>query len=67
MVDSEAKRHCLVFPEGKGFLGGWALLAEKLRSIGILSRDETREADISHKTESKVGASRGRKRNPTLK
>ncbi|RVW43418.1 Protein SPIRAL1-like 1 [Vitis vinifera] len=37
MVDSEAKRHCLVFPEGKGFLGGWALLAEKLRSIGILS------------------------------
>ena len=61
VVDSEAKRHCLVFPEGKGFLGGWALLAEKLRSIRILSRDETREADISQKTENKVGASKGKK------
>ena len=27
VVDSNAKRHCLVFPEGKGFLEGWALLA----------------------------------------
>ncbi|RVX05985.1 hypothetical protein CK203_018663 [Vitis vinifera] len=46
---------------GKGFLGGWALLAEKLRSIGILSRDETREAEIPHKTESKDGAPKGKK------
>ncbi|RVX00178.1 hypothetical protein CK203_026678 [Vitis vinifera] len=61
VVDSEAKRHCLVFPEGKGFLGGWALLAEKLRSIGILSRDENREAEIPHKTESKNGAPKGMK------
>ena len=61
VVDSEAKRHCLVFPEGKGFLGGWALLVEKLHSIGIFSRDESREAYTSQKTESKVGASKGKK------
>lgn len=33
VIDLEAKRFCLVFPEGKGFIGGWATLAEKLRSL----------------------------------
>ena len=40
VVDSEVKKYCLVFPEGKGILGGWALLAEKLCSLGVLTRDE---------------------------
>ena len=42
VVDPESKRYCLVFPEGKGVLGGWVLLAEKLRFLGVLSRDEPR-------------------------
>ncbi|RVX01710.1 hypothetical protein CK203_024397 [Vitis vinifera] len=33
--DLEAKRFSLVFPEGRGLIGGWVLIAEKLRSLGI--------------------------------
>ena len=33
--DVEGKKHILFFPEGRGFLNGWALLAEKLRGLGI--------------------------------
>ena len=33
--DLEAKRFCLVFPEGKGLVGGWFLLAQKLRALGF--------------------------------
>ena len=33
--DLEAKRFCLVFPEGKGLVRGWFLLAQKLRALGI--------------------------------
>ena len=51
VVDSDTKRHCLVFPKGKGFLGGWALLAEKLHSLGISTHDEPREVFDSSKTE----------------
>ena len=36
--DSEAKRFCLVFPEGKGLVGGWFTLAQKLRALGITSQ-----------------------------
>ncbi|RVW64454.1 hypothetical protein CK203_061721 [Vitis vinifera] len=42
VVDSKSKRFCLVFPEGKGVLGGWVLLAEKLRFLGVLSREESK-------------------------
>ena len=56
MVDSKAKKYCLVFPEGKGILGGWVLLAEKLRSIGVSTRDEPRAVFVFSRTESKVGA-----------
>ena len=42
VVDPESKRYCLVFPEGKGILGGWVLLAEKLCFLGVLTRDEPR-------------------------
>ena len=33
--DVEGKKHRLFFPEGRGFLNGWALLAEKLRGLGL--------------------------------
>ena len=36
VLNIEAKRFCLVFPEGKGLLGGCATLTEKLRSLGVL-------------------------------
>ena len=66
VVDSNAKRHCLVFPEGKGFLGGWALLAKKLRSLGISTRDEPRKFLIPLRLRAEMGILRGRKKNPTL-
>ncbi|RVW59638.1 hypothetical protein CK203_103273 [Vitis vinifera] len=33
--DVEAKKYCLVFPEGKGLVGGWFLLAKKLRALEV--------------------------------
>ena len=34
--DVEAKRFCLIFPEGKGLSGGWNIMAEKLRVVGVV-------------------------------
>lgn len=31
----EGRLFSLVFPEGRGLIGGWALLANKLRSLGV--------------------------------
>ena len=56
VVDSKAKKYCLVFPEGKGILGGWATLAEKLHSLGVMTREEPKGVLDSNRTESKVGA-----------
>ncbi|KAL6323907.1 hypothetical protein AAG906_005904 [Vitis piasezkii] len=36
--DVEAKRFCLVFLEGKGLVGGWFMLAQKLRALGITNQ-----------------------------
>ena len=33
--DVEAKKFCLVFPKGNGLVGGWFLLAKKLRALGV--------------------------------
>lgn len=33
--DLEAKRFCLIFPEGKRLSGGWNILVEKLREVGV--------------------------------
>ena len=33
--DVEAKKFCLVFPEGNGLVGGWFLFAKKLRALGV--------------------------------
>ena len=35
--DVEAKRFCFVFSEGRGILGGWVKLAEKLCSLGVVT------------------------------
>ncbi|RVX21876.1 Mitogen-activated protein kinase 16 [Vitis vinifera] len=46
VLNIEAKRFCLVFPEAKGLLGGWATLAEKLRSLGVCIVVETKNAPM---------------------
>ena len=38
--DVEGKKHRLFFPEGRGFVNGWALLAEKLRGTGLKRQEE---------------------------
>nr|CAN79711.1 hypothetical protein VITISV_009623 [Vitis vinifera] len=43
VVDVEAKRFCLVFPEGKDVIGGWAILVEKLRALGIVTKKEDKD------------------------
>ena len=42
IVDVETKRFCLVVPEGKGLLGGWAFFAEKLRALGVVTQEEAK-------------------------
>ena len=53
--DMEAKRFSLVFPEGRGLIGGWVLLAEKLCSLGIHLLAE-------NKSGCRLGRSKGRKK-----
>lgn len=38
--DLEAKKFCLVFPEGKGIIRGWALLVEKLHFLRVSTLEE---------------------------
>ena len=40
VTDGEGKKHCLVFPEGRGFINGWGILAEKIRGLGVKPRQE---------------------------
>ena len=42
VVDLETKRFCLVYPKGKGMLGGLAILVEKLRAMGVVTRVEAK-------------------------
>ena len=46
VIDDEGKKHRLVFPEGKGFLNGWTILAEKIRGMGIETFRENRPMRI---------------------
>ena len=42
VVDVETKRFCLVVPEGKSLLGGWAIFAEKLWDLGVVTQEEVK-------------------------
>ena len=42
VVAKEEKRFSLVFPEGKCFHGGWSILVEKLRYLGVAPSTEAR-------------------------
>ena len=41
VIDGEGKRHRLVFPEGRGLLNGWTMLAEKIRGLGFVTLQES--------------------------
>ena len=49
-----------MFLEGKGFLGGWAMLVEKLHSLGVMTREEPRESLIPLGQRAELGLLRGR-------
>ena len=53
-TDVEGIKHRLVFPEGRGFLNGWALLAEKIRGLGFKSLQENKPMRVAT-TESTKG------------
>ena len=42
IVDIETKRFCLVILEDKGLIGGWAIFAEKLRALGVVTQEEAK-------------------------
>ena len=53
VIDDEGKKHKLVFPEGKGFLNGWTMLAEKIRGMGFETFRENRPMRILKAEQSK--------------
>ena len=61
------KNYCLVFLEGKGFLGGWTTLAEKLHSLGVMTREEPKESLIPLGQRAELGLLRGRRKSPLPK
>ena len=40
VTDGEGKKHWLVFPEGRGLINGWSMLARKIRGLGFKPRQE---------------------------
>ena len=56
-----------MFLEGKGFLGGWATLAEKLHSLGVMTREEPREFLIPLGQRAELGLLRERRKSPLPK
>ena len=57
VTDGEGKKHWLVFPEGRGFINGWSMLAEKIRGLGFNPRQE----NISRRTATFDPPKRGEK------
>ena len=57
VTDGEGKKHWLVFPEGRGFLNGWTMLAGKIRGMGFKPRQENIPMRIATVGPSKGGES----------
>ena len=55
VTDVEGKKHRLFFPEGRGFLNGWAMLAEKIRGLGFKPLQENKPMRIATAELSKGG------------
>ena len=43
MRDPDGKRFNLVVPEGRGLSSGWRMLAEKLRHLGMVAREGSKD------------------------
>ena len=54
--DVEAKKYCLVFLKEKGLVGGWLLLAQKLRALGV-STPTLSKGDLGPSNPKKDGCS----------
>ena len=55
VIDVKTKRFCLVVPECKGLLGGWAIFTEILRDLGVVTQEEVKfEEALRVKPKSKV-------------
>ena len=61
VTDGERKKHWLVFLEGRGFLNGWTMLAEKIRGMGFKPRLENIPMRIATVDTAKGGVSRSKK------
>ena len=48
--DYGGKNYILMFPEGNGIVGGWKILAEKMRQLGVRSSDEIQREEKAEKT-----------------
>ena len=46
--DGEGKKHSIFFPEGKGLVNGWSILAEKLKEVGVKMPQEKEEKLLSN-------------------
>ena len=42
VITEEAKRFLLIFPQGRGHLGGWPVLMKKLHFLGIVPSSKVR-------------------------
>ena len=51
--DFGGKSYNLMFPEGKGIVGGWRILAEKLRQLGVRSSEEIQREEKAEKMQRK--------------
>ena len=49
--DYGGKNYNLMFPEGNGIVGGWKILAEKMRQLGVRSSDEIQREEKAEKTQ----------------
>ena len=46
----KAKRLALIFPEGRGVVEGWSILAKKLRDLGALYFSQSERGDTMDQT-----------------
>ena len=49
--DYGGKNYNMMFPEGNGIVGGWRILAEKMRQLGVRSSDEIQREEKAEKTQ----------------
>ena len=49
--DYGGKNYNLMFPEVNGIVGGWRILAEKMRQLGVRSSDEIQREEKAEKTQ----------------